>query len=35
MPPSNDLKDGGELRIIGFLCNWCSYSGADAAGVAR
>lgn len=28
------LKDK-ELRIIGFLCNWCSYGGADTAGVAR
>ncbi|EFI34977.1 methyl-viologen-reducing hydrogenase delta subunit [Desulfonatronospira thiodismutans ASO3-1] len=24
-----------ELRIIGFLCNWCSYGGADTAGVGR
>ncbi len=24
-----------ELKIIAFLCNWCSYGGADAAGVAR
>ncbi len=24
-----------ELRIVGFLCNWCSYGGADTAGVAR
>jgi len=24
-----------EPRIIGFLCNWCSYAGADLAGVAR
>jgi coenzyme F420-reducing hydrogenase delta subunit len=23
------------LRIVGFLCNWCSYGGADTAGVAR
>ncbi len=22
-----------EPRIIGFLCNWCSYAGADKAGV--
>lgn len=22
-------------RIIGFLCNWCSYAGADAAGTSR
>ncbi len=27
--------DGRELRIIGFLCNWCSYGGADTAGVGR
>ena len=20
---------GKELRIVGFLCNWCSYGGAD------
>ena len=24
-----------EPVIIGFLCNWCSYTGADLAGVAR
>lgn len=24
-----------EQRIIGFLCNWCSYEAADAAGRAR
>lgn len=24
-----------EPRIVGFLCNWCSYGGADAAGTAR
>ena len=22
-------------KIIGFLCNWCSYSGADVAGAAK
>lgn len=22
-------------RILGFLCNWCSYAGADLAGTAR
>ena len=27
--------EGKELRIIGFLCSWCSYSGADTAGVSR
>ncbi len=24
-----------EPKIIGFLCNWCSYAGADLAGTAR
>lgn len=24
-----------EPKIIAFLCNWCSYEGADAAGRAR
>ncbi len=22
-------------RIVGFLCNWCSYAGADSAGTSR
>jgi len=22
-------------RILGFLCHWCCYSAADAAGVSR
>ncbi|MDR1659674.1 MAG: hydrogenase iron-sulfur subunit [Desulfovibrio sp.] len=29
------VTEGNELRIVGFLCNWCSYGGADTAGVAR
>jgi len=28
-------NDGYEPKIIGFLCNWCSYAGADLAGVSR
>lgn len=24
-----------EPKIIGFLCNWCSYAGADLAGTSR
>jgi len=32
--------DSGEkvkkkLKIIAFLCNWCSYAGADLAGISR
>ncbi len=24
-----------EPKIVGFLCNWCSYAGADKAGLAQ
>jgi F420-non-reducing hydrogenase iron-sulfur subunit len=27
--------DGFEPRIIAFLCNWCTYTGADLAGTSR
>lgn len=27
--------DGFEPTIVGFCCNWCSYAGADLAGVSR
>jgi len=29
------VKDEFVPKIIGFLCNWCSYAGADLAGVSR
>ena len=29
------MSENGEPRIVGFLCNWCSYAGADLAGTAR
>jgi F420-non-reducing hydrogenase iron-sulfur subunit len=29
------MTDEFEPRIVAFLCNWCSYAGADNAGVAR
>ncbi len=28
-------QNGFEPRIVDFLCNWCSYQGADMAGIAR
>jgi F420-non-reducing hydrogenase iron-sulfur subunit len=28
-------ENGFEPKIIGYLCNWCSYAGADGAGMAR
>ena len=29
------MKDEFEPNIIAFLCNWCSYAGADLAGTSR
>ncbi len=29
------MSDHHEPRIVGFLCNWCSYAGADLAGTSR
>jgi F420-non-reducing hydrogenase iron-sulfur subunit len=29
------MSEPFEPRIIAFLCNWCSYAGADNAGIAR
>lgn len=31
----NKSKEHFEPNIIGFLCNWCSYAGADLAGTSR
>lgn len=33
--PENPGNCGFEPRIVGFFCNWCTYTGADMAGVAR
>nr|HID14698.1 hydrogenase iron-sulfur subunit [Anaerolineae bacterium] len=29
------MRQTYEPKIIGFLCNWCSYAGADLAGTRR
>ncbi len=29
------MNDEEEVKIIGFMCNWCCYAGADLAGVSR
>jgi len=29
------MKEKFEPNIVGFLCNWCSYAGADLAGTSR
>ena len=30
-----DMTEKYEPHIVGFLCNWCSYAGADLAGTSR
>ena len=35
MKVEKQIKAGFEPKILGFLCNWCSYAGADLAGVSR
>jgi coenzyme F420-reducing hydrogenase delta subunit len=32
---TTNAKNTFQPKIIGFLCNWCSYAGADLAGVSR
>ena len=35
LPNTEAMEKEWEPRIIAFLCNWCSYAGADLAGVSR
>lgn len=32
---ATELKSEWEPQLLGFLCKWCSYSGADLAGTSR
>jgi coenzyme F420-reducing hydrogenase delta subunit len=32
---AKEASPAWEPRIVAFLCNWCSYAGADLAGVSR
>lgn len=29
------LEGAREVKVLGIVCNWCSYAGADGAGTAR
>lgn len=31
----NEIEKAWEPKILAFLCNWCSYAGADLAGTSR
>lgn len=35
MSPDPSMAEPFEPRIVGFLCNWCSYAAADLAGTSR
>lgn len=35
MPAHEGENTDWQPRVIAFLCNWCSYAGADLAGVSR
>jgi F420-non-reducing hydrogenase iron-sulfur subunit len=35
IPSKGSASDEFSPKILGFLCNWCSYAGADLAGVSR
>ena len=32
---ANHIEGEWQPRIVAFLCNWCSYTGADLAGISR
>ncbi len=32
---AHTVMENFEPKIIGFLCNWCSYAGADKAGTSQ
>jgi len=33
--PAPAATSGWEPRIVAFICNWCTYTGADLAGTSR
>jgi F420-non-reducing hydrogenase iron-sulfur subunit len=35
LKPESSEPASFEPRIVGFLCNWCSYAGADKAGASQ
>lgn len=34
-PVEGTTTEAWEPKVVAFLCNWCSYAGADLAGVSR
>ena len=35
MEATANVNEGWEPKVLAFCCNWCSYAGADLAGVSR
>jgi len=35
MSDNGSVKNNWEPRIVAFFCNWCTYTGADLAGISR
>ncbi len=31
----NNANENWEPKIVAFVCNWCTYAGADLAGISR
>lgn len=31
----NNTNENWEPKIVAFVCNWCTYAGADLAGISR
>ena len=31
----SEIKNPQDVKIVAYLCNWCSYAGSDSAGTAR
>src|SRR3990170_7489203 len=34
-PAAKEATEAWQPKLVGFLCNWCSFAGADMAGTSR
>jgi coenzyme F420-reducing hydrogenase delta subunit len=35
MSIENEAQENWQPNIVGFCCRWCTYAGADLAGISR
>jgi len=33
--PAGKKSEGWDPKIVAIVCNWCTYAGADLAGISR